>query len=271
MAKEFRGILLVMAAILRCKKGRDLLANSDLFAPTYLIDWSMLVELLLQWEAFLNEPEMAARHVKAMEHKNRFIMYLMKVVAHRDKGMGLKLTKFHMITHLWHDIHLYGVPLEVDTGSNESHHKKTKVAAQLTQKNEATLDLQTCTRLDEFSLIDLALLELQGKRLWEYYTRVQEILPEEEEEESEDGDSETEEAWTVGTHIEVKMHMSEGSDDAVPMYWHGSVGGKKTWIRAGGKGCWDVDVVNFLIELQNKLGRSQLEIRGEHRRRGIIF
>ncbi len=70
MAKEFRGILLVMAAILRCKKGRDLLANIELFSQTHLINWTQLVEILLEWEAFLNKPEMAARHVEAMEHKN---------------------------------------------------------------------------------------------------------------------------------------------------------------------------------------------------------
>jgi len=274
MAKEFRGILLVMAAILRCKKGRDLLANSEFFSPTFLNDWTLLVEVLLQWEAFLNEPEMLARHVKAMEHKNRYIMYLMKVVARRQRGMGLKLTKFHMITHLWHDIHLYGVPLEVDTGSNESHHKKTKVAARLTQKNEATLDLQTCTRLDEFSVVELALLELEGKPLWEYYSRMENMRQEEEEDRQEtDGDnSDGDDNLTKGTHIAVKTIMSGDSEDIVPVYWHGSEGANKTWKPAGAHlGNWDVDVVKFLIQLQDKLGGIRLKIRGEHRRAGIIF
>jgi hypothetical protein len=37
----------------------------------------------------------------------------------------------------------FGVPMEVDTGSNESGHNATKTAARLTQKNEKTFDLQT--------------------------------------------------------------------------------------------------------------------------------
>jgi hypothetical protein len=48
--------------------------------------------------------------------------------------MGWKLMKFHIIMHMWLDILLYGVPKVVNTGSNESGHKETKVAARMTQK-----------------------------------------------------------------------------------------------------------------------------------------
>ena len=65
-------------------------------------------------------------------------MYIMRNIAKQSKGMGLKTMKFHAIIHMVEDILLFGVPSEVDTGSNESHHKTTKVAAKLTQRKEIT-------------------------------------------------------------------------------------------------------------------------------------
>ena len=52
---------------------------------------------------------------------------------------------------------LYGVPLEFDTAANESHHKPSKAAAKLTQRNLANFDIQVAIQLFEFMLIDLAL------------------------------------------------------------------------------------------------------------------
>jgi hypothetical protein len=95
-------------------------------------------------------------------------MYLMKKVAKRSVGMQLKLTKFHGVLHLADDILNFGVPMEVDTGSNESGHKPTKTAARLTQKNEDTFDQQTAIRLEELHLLDMANLELEGRPLFNY-------------------------------------------------------------------------------------------------------
>jgi hypothetical protein len=127
MAKEYRGVLLIMAAVLRSTLGRKLLFKRKKFGgQTGLSDWTLLVELLLEWEAYLCESVMSRAHVKRLGKKHRFIMYIMRNVAVRTTGMGLKIFKFHAITHLVEDIILYGVPSEVDTGSNESHHKPSK-------------------------------------------------------------------------------------------------------------------------------------------------
>ena len=95
----------------------------------------------------------------------------MRCVARRSKGgMGLKLMKFHAILHLIEDIILYGVPMEFDSGSNESHHKDTKYAAKLTQRKEATFNAQTAKRLVEFLCIDLAMEEIDtGRCSWDYF------------------------------------------------------------------------------------------------------
>ena len=173
-AKEYRGVLLLMASVLHSDEGKVHLLGSAKelgWNKKRIEEWAELVELLLSWEAFLGKTEMSVLSVSRLSIKNRYLMWLIKKVATRKKGMGLRVCKFHAITHLAHDIILFGVPLEFDTGSNESGHKITKVAAMLTQKNSDTFDFQTSTRLDEFLLIDLALLEMKGKKLWEYFDK----------------------------------------------------------------------------------------------------
>ena len=91
-----------------------------------LNDWTLLVELSLEWESYLCQPRMKRQHVKRLERKNRYIMYLFLQVANRYEGMGLNIFKFHALVHLCQDALLYGVPTEVDTSANESHHKPTK-------------------------------------------------------------------------------------------------------------------------------------------------
>ena len=257
MAKEFRGILLVMAAILRSQKGQNVLSRKENFAsPQAYKDWVLLVEMLLQWEAFLNSSEMTVRHVRRLQKKNRYLMYLIKKVANRTKGMGMKLTKFHVIMHMWFDIYLFGVPTEVDTGSNESHHKLAKIAARLTQKNETTFDFQTCTRLDEFHLIDLALAELNDNlKLWDYYTKPADLDPEHPRVPS---------PRTGGTIIQVFQDPEFGED---PVFSLGA--GKK--VRKPLDLPWNKDVVRFLFDLQKKLKVNNIQIRGEHKREGMIF
>ena len=63
--------------------------------------------------------------------------------------------------------------LEFDTAANESHHKPTKYAARLTQRNEATFQMQVATRMFEFQILDLALHELQtGERISDYFAGI---------------------------------------------------------------------------------------------------
>ncbi len=137
MAKQYRGVLLLMAAVIRSSLGRSLLMVRKKFKKENgLRDWTLLVELLLEWEAYLCEKRMKRTHVTRLAKKHRYIMYIMLNVAKRSEGMGLKLMKFHAIVHMVEDILLYGVPSEFDTGSNESHHKPTKYAAKLTQEKK---------------------------------------------------------------------------------------------------------------------------------------
>ena len=82
--------------------------------------------------------------------------------------MGFRIMKFHAVTHLADDILMFGVPTNVDTGSNESHHKLTKVAAKLTQKDPTSFEEQTSHRLDDMHILSLSLEELKGRPLFMY-------------------------------------------------------------------------------------------------------
>ena len=108
--------------------------------------------------------------MRRLQKKHRYLMYLMRKIAKRSAGMGLKLLKFHLILHLSEDILQFGVPLEFDTAANESHHKQAKKAARLTQRDAASFQFQTATRMIEFHMLDLAMEEIKsGRKLWEYF------------------------------------------------------------------------------------------------------
>ena len=83
--------------------------------------------------------------------------------------MGLKIIEFHSIMHQADAILNFGVPMEVDTGSNESAHKSEKTAAKLTQKCKERFDIQTAKRLEEVYLLDLAMEEMRGNKMWNYF------------------------------------------------------------------------------------------------------
>ena len=83
--------------------------------------------------------------------------------------MALKLMKFHGILHMVHDMLAFGPPVEVDTGSNEEHHKGSKAAAQQTQKKKDEFNQQTLKRMDEYEVLRLAMAEMEGlPKLWEH-------------------------------------------------------------------------------------------------------
>ena len=140
MAKECTGILLCIAAALQTTRGKELAWSRSAFGgENALSDWIMLVETLLQWEMWLKSDELPRNEVINAENKHRYIMYLVKKVGRRNQGMGMKVAKFHQIMHIADDILNFGVPMEVDTGANESGHKPAKKTAMLTQQLQAQL------------------------------------------------------------------------------------------------------------------------------------
>jgi hypothetical protein len=74
MAKEYPGVLLLIAMILRSTAGSKLLLlakKNSTFAHDYVLsEWIELVETLLMWEVWLKSDKIAKRHVKWVEKKH---------------------------------------------------------------------------------------------------------------------------------------------------------------------------------------------------------
>ena len=84
-------------------------------------DWIMLLEIMLEWDAYLNSESMFTCHVKRLSTKHRYILCLIRKIARRTSGMGPNLVKFHIILHLVKDILQFGAPLEFNTGRRKRH------------------------------------------------------------------------------------------------------------------------------------------------------
>lgn len=76
----------------------------------------------------------------------------------RQGVVGVPMT---YILHMADEILNFGVPLELDTDDNKSHHIPAKVAAQLTQKIKKNVEESTSKRLIEKKVLDLACMEIR--------------------------------------------------------------------------------------------------------------
>lgn len=174
-AKEYGGVMLLLAVVIRSTKGRMLLTddhhgrnNSPFSQKGHLRDWILLIETLLQWESWLKSDEMQCSDVEKAKNKHRYIMYLIKKVGKRVKGMGLKITKYHAIMHMVEDIVNFGVPMNYDTGFREMGHKPIIADAKRTQKKEETFIYQVGNRVNEAHLLSLAKADLSGSHMRNY-------------------------------------------------------------------------------------------------------
>ena len=262
MAKEFRGILLVMLCCLRSKMGRTILQKKKHFNKvTSLDDWILLVETMLQWEAYLNETQMTKKHLQRLKRKNRYIMWLTRKIAPRSAGRGLKLIKFHAILHAVEDVLQFGIPTEFDTSANESHHKESKQAAKLTQRSGSTFTFQTATRLVEHHTVQLAMCELETGRVpWDYYSPLVDIS----EDEAMDSASAASIVETGGTRISVAM----GGNGRPGFQIH-----SRSKFRDTTR--WSPHIVNYLLRLQDEirtmLPNYSLSVFTYHKRGDQIF
>jgi hypothetical protein len=259
MAKEYSGVVLVIAAILQCKTGRDLLLSArrnGFRANGQISDWVLLVETLLQWESYLNLPQMEKKHLHRLKKKHRFLLFLLKKVGARREGMGFKVVKFHAVLHLAYDILMFGVPMNVDTGSNESHHKTTKLAAKLTQKDVSTFEKQTSDRLDDFHVLNLAMEEIDGFKLWGYFGQNnRQIEPDDVEEKKIDS--------TGGMKFNVFVDKETGELEFRVI----------TRMKEPGKLLVDTQFLGYVYQIQLDLGQflSKLDVCAEHTRDSVMF
>jgi hypothetical protein len=275
MGKEMSGVVLLLAAVMQTTAARKLLerGRGSLFKdPEVFDDWILLLELLLQWEAYMKLPEMRVFDVRRLQFKHRYLMFLCKKVMKRTKGMGMKLVKFHAILHIWEDILNFGVPSNVDTGANEMHWKPAKSASKLTQRDVRVFEKQVATRVIEFSLLDLAMEELKGNKIWNYFERESREFQDENggllatgQVQQQVPQAQVNKIRTEGTRIKVQQRADTGEAYA-------SFPDSRMANQEGIK--WDQDLVDYLFDLQQNhfwplLGN--MPILTEHHRDGFVF
>ena len=282
MGREYRGVLLVMLAVLRSTKGREVMRRSRkkrIATDVQADDWILMVETLLQWEAYLTQEEIKMSDVHRLRRKHRFIMYLMRRVAKRQEGMRMNFVKFHLIIHLVEDMILYGHPLEYDTSHNESHHKQSKQAGKRTQKSTSTFNYQTARRLTEYRLIELAMLEIErGLVPWDYFAGCQnedveainagqEVNMESPEASSQEDSSESSRRRNIFTgETRLRVYLDEDGEVQYKMLSRSKFVDKTRW---------NSELVDWLYELQVTIGDVLLDYKLPictcHKREGQIF
>jgi hypothetical protein len=179
MAHEMSGMIVVLLAAMRTTKGRNLLftqcraTQKQYFGQmAFIHDWMLLLTSLLQCEAWLKEPELRVYDVRRFKTKVKEIMNMEKRIGRRDKGMGFRTFKFHAALHVADDILNFGVPSNVNTMSNEMHHKPSKTAAIHTQRRAKIFDWQCANNLHDMEVIDVAMEEIMNNNnIWDYYKR----------------------------------------------------------------------------------------------------
>ena len=251
-----------MAAVLHSSQGRQLLSKKTEFeTPQLLNDWLLLVETMLEWERWLVSDRMELHHVQAAQEKHQYIMYLIQKVGKRSKGMGLKIVKFHAVLHMVEEILEFGVPMEYDTGSNESGHKITKKAALLTQRNASTFDKQTVEQLVEIHLLALAMEEIMGQPLWDYWQGHKNSWPDTQDDM--DCHSNTLSSTTGGAKIAC-FRDRNGNPAFKPL----------NRFQDNDKMKLESDLVEFVIQLQDAVADwypEGVQLRTEHHRGGHFF
>ena len=165
MGHEFSGVLIVLLLLIHTNGFRQCLLGPRRRPSTFLnleeqLDWDSLLTSLLQWEQWLKQESISVAEVKKSALANRWLMRCIKICAPRLKGMGWNTVKFHLLTHIWEDMIMFGVPSNVDSGPGEKNHKENvKQPGGNTQKRQGQLAMQTATRYSE----NLLLKNLAGK------------------------------------------------------------------------------------------------------------
>ena len=176
MAHEMAGVILVLTGALRCTKGRATILNEargkqkDFFSEEQFIrKWIMYFETQLQYDKWLQKPEMEVRLVKRSATKLREYMNMGKVVGQRSVGMEYKTANHHGSLHVGPMILELGVPSNYDSFNSERHHKANKKTAQRTQKKPDKFNIQMARKIQERQAVEMGMEEINGRKRWQYY------------------------------------------------------------------------------------------------------
>lgn len=177
MAHEYSGLILVLAAALRSSRGRHVIMEhattnkqkQNFQDERWVVDWILLLETQLQLLQWLKSPKISVVEATRMQVKCREYMELTRVVGKREEGMKHKTMNFHGTLHVADDMLNFGVPTNVDTKSDEMHHKDDKKSSKRTQKRPKTFEMQSLRQIEDKRIIEFGEHEANGRVRWGYY------------------------------------------------------------------------------------------------------
>ena len=279
MGHEMTGLIIVLAAVLRSTKGRETLLTEsrgkqkEHFGVAHLVkDWALLLETMLQMEAWLKQDELRVYDVRRFGTKIKEVMALEKRIGDRQEGMGFRTFNFHAAVHISDDMLNFGVPANVNTLSNEMHHKPSKTAAIHTQRRAKTFNAQCANNLHDMDVVAYGLEEVNhGNCVWEYYYDVTEESTEnnaqddEENTQSQEDPEDNDAVEVQNSGVRTKFFYSEPEEKYV--YTVHSRMKKKHRFQLG------QELEDFLATVADELGDDvkHLPLFTVHKRENQIF
>ena len=296
MAHEMSGVILILCTVLRSKEGRRLLLTESRGNQKKLVgempfikDWIMLLETMLQWEAWLKQPQIPVHEIKRFGVKVRELMNLEKAIGKREEGMKFRTFNFHASLHVADDMLFFGVPGNVNTSSDEMNHKPDKTAAKRTQRRPRSFDIQCANQMHSMSVVELGMHEVfEGRQKWRYFTK---DPPKESASPSKINDSdgyeedsdEQQEDLTVGMEDQSTVYLEPGPNDVKNggtrcRFFYCNTRNKwvytvRTRMKEKDKFKLEPDLCTFLATTVNMLGNDvkHLDLFTEHKRFDQIF
>jgi hypothetical protein len=152
-ASEQQGLTFLMIMILAStwslkKNGlRDRLGDQRIGSYIKILEHIIMLEEIMKIHPGKSPRTPRASDIPAIALYTQMILSLITDSMHRAAGDGFNLIKFHLIIHMIHDMHKYGLSRNVSGSPGESQFKKNfKLPAETTQMRPVTFEEQVCKR-----------------------------------------------------------------------------------------------------------------------------
>jgi hypothetical protein len=166
---EYAGILLIMLLAFETSRYGEIFDRARALAiqggeadkhpghDFFIADWKLLLSSLLEWWAWMKQPQIERRCVKRSMYATAYLMRILKRVAPRHDGMKNNTIKTHLVLHMADDIQNFGVPEMFNSAYAESAHIPiAKKTVWNTQKRNKTYEFQAAQRYAENLVISHA-------------------------------------------------------------------------------------------------------------------
>jgi hypothetical protein len=165
-AEEFLGILFVTYLLCITTQGRNALSKSEKMEIARINMYVKLFERVLIFNSWLTH---SASFWQLQDNRsiNRFSKAIVTLInfitenCERKSSQGWNISKLHELLHVTRTIHMFGSPMNYDSGCCERMHKDVaKKPGRQSQKRHATFTLQSANRLADRHVIDRAYQQL---------------------------------------------------------------------------------------------------------------